>query len=241
MADLKPEDLLAEVEDVVRTMPPRTTMHQDTQENFSWFGRAVAAIARWDIMQGGIARSYVTQFHNPMAAESHKGYQGLMTLLHEARANLRMTTLGPVNTAIGKGLVFDYFDELRKQIELAKKDVFFIDPYLDADFVSKYLPCVSSGVAIRLLGRERLATLVPAAALFAKQSNAHIEVRSAPNFHDRYLIVDAVACFQSGASFKDGGRTSPTTITQITDAFRAVQTTYEELWRNGKSQPLGVP
>jgi hypothetical protein len=41
-------------------------------------------------------------------------------------------------------------------------------------------------------------TLVPAAALFAKQSNAHIEVRSAPNFHDRYLIVDATACFQSG-------------------------------------------
>jgi len=241
MADLKPEDLLAEVEDIFRTMPPYESIFHNTPENRSWLGRAVAAIARWNTIQAGSARAYVTQLHEPTIHASEKGYHGLMSLLHEAHADLRMTTLGPVNTAIGKGLVFDYFEELRKQIELAKEDVFFIDPYLDADFVSRYLPCVSSGVSIRLLARERLGTLVPAAALFAKQSNAHIEVRSAPNLHDRYLIVDAKACFQSGASFKDGGRTSPTTITQITDAFRAVQMTYEDLWRNGKPEPLTVP
>jgi hypothetical protein len=50
-------------------------------------------------------------------------------------------------------MVFDYFDEIRKIIQLAKRDLLFVDPYLDADFVSRSLPHVGSGVAIRLLAR----------------------------------------------------------------------------------------
>jgi hypothetical protein len=67
-------DVLAEIEDVIRNMPPREELH----------------------------------FHNPE----------------------------------GQGLVFDYFDGIRKQIELAKTELFFVDPYLDSDFVSRYLPQV---------------------------------------------------------------------------------------------------
>ena len=145
-----------------------------------------------------------------------------------------MKTLGPVSAAIGSGRVFDYFDELRKIIETAQTDVFFIDPYLEADFVSRYLPHVKSGVSIRLLTRQKLSTLLPAVAQFAKQTSAKLEVRSDPSFHDRYLFIDRNACYQSGASFKDGGSRSPTTITQITDAFKAVLSTYENLWAAGR-------
>lgn len=35
---------------------------------------------------------------------------------------------------------------------------------------------------------------------------------------DRYVFVDGKACYQSGASFKDGAKLTPTTLTQITDA-----------------------
>ena len=79
-----------------------------------------------------------------------------------------MVTLGPVNTAVGHGSVFDYFDEIRKQIEITKTDLLFVDPYLDAEFVARYLPHVPVGVAIRLLAREKIPTLVPAAKLFAQ-------------------------------------------------------------------------
>ena len=168
--------------------------------------------------------------------EFHQGYLGLMVLLQEARADLRMTTLGPVNTAIGQGLVFDYFDEIRKIIALANTDLLFVDPYLDADFVSRYLPHVPAGVPIRLLTREKLTTLIPAVRLFTQQAQLGIMVRSAPNFHDRYILVDEKACYQSGASFKDGGRTAPTTITQITDAFTAVRQTYESMWQQAKPE-----
>ena len=217
-------------------MPSRQTLDQDTAEVFNWLGRAVAAIAGLNSGLGESARRCVEQMQQPMRVESQQGYLSLLVLLEEARATLRMTTIGPINRAIGQGYVFDYFDEIRKIISLARSDLFFVDPYLDADFVSQYLPQVPIGVRLRLLAREKLATLMPAVRLFAQQSGSNIEVRSPANFHDRYFIVDRKSCYQSGSSFKDGGRKAPSTITQITDAFTAVLQTYENLWQSAKPQ-----
>jgi hypothetical protein len=219
---------LAEIEDVIRTMPPRGHLHHDSDEVLIWLGRATAAVSNWDGLKGVSFSGLVSNLH--LGKNSYQSSISIIILLHQARAALRLQTLGPVNVAIGQGLVFDYFDELRKPITLAKADLFFVDPYLDADFVSRYLPSVSDGVTIRLLGRKLTKTLVPAARLFATQSNAKVEIRSSKKIHDRYMFVDKQMCFQSGASFKDGGRISPTTITQIIDAFPAVLQTYETIW-----------
>ncbi len=132
--------------------------------------------------------------------------------------------------AVAAGSVFDYFDEVRKIVEGAKADLFFIDPYLDPDFVSRYLPSVTPGVTVRLLARAYIAKLQPAASLLATQLGFPLKIRSATNFHDRYVFVDDAACYQSGASFKDAAKKAPTTLTQITDAFPAMRTTYEDIW-----------
>jgi hypothetical protein len=147
-----------------------------------------------------------------------------------------METVGPLSLPVAHGQVFDYFDEVRKIIELAKQDLLFVDPYLDAEFVSRYLSHVSKGVTIRLLARERLTTLLPAVDLFAKQSGCTVEVRSAQHFHDRYVFVDRNACYQSGASFKDGAKSAPTMLNQITDASAAMLQTYEDKWSKAKRE-----
>ena len=67
--------------------------------------------------------------------------------------------------------------------------------------------------------------------MLTKQSQSSITVKSASNFHDRYLFVDGKACYQSGASFKDGARNA-----QITDAFTAVRDTYEAVWQRGQQR-----
>ena len=131
---MKEVDLLAEIEDILRVMPPRATLRHPKEENFSWLGRAVAAIARWNSVQGAVARTYLNQFHDVMAVTSEKGFLGLIVLLHEARSDLRMRTLGPANIAVGQGLVFDYFDEIRKVVVAAQKDLFFVDPYFRCGF-----------------------------------------------------------------------------------------------------------
>ena len=228
------EELLGEVEDILRTMPPRETLRHPTDENFAWLGRVSAFIEAWDFSKSISLGMAMHQFQGQMARDAQEGMRTILTLLHHARHDLRMKTIGPVNTAMGHGRVFDYFDEVRKIIQPAKQDLLFVDPYLDAEFVSRYLPHVTSGVTIRLLARERVATLLPAVDLYARQSAVAVHVRSAPGFHDRYVIVDRAACYQSGASFKDGAKAAPTTLTQITDAFLVVLQTYEDLWKRAK-------
>jgi hypothetical protein len=229
------EQLLGEVEDLLRTMPPPETMHHD--ENLSWLGRLSAVIEEWKPSKATLLLAYTTQFHATDGMTRRQGKRNLITLLQQARHDLRMETVGPLSVAVSQGMVFDYFDEMRKIVELAKQDLFFVDPYLDAEFVSRYLVYVTDGITIRLLTRYKLLTLIPAVNAFCQQSNRKVEVRSAQNLHDRFVFVDKIACYQSGASFKDGAKSAPTTLTQITDAFQAMLQTYEKLWNDAKLVP----
>src|SRR5215470_9575051 len=110
------EQLLAELEDLLRTMPDEATIHHDTVQNFCWLGRAAAIVEQWDKTKAAQYNEYLTKFHDVLARPSHEGWRQILVLLHQARSDLRMRTLGPINIAITKGQVFDYFDEVRKVI-----------------------------------------------------------------------------------------------------------------------------
>lgn len=138
--------------------------------------------------------------------------------------------------AYRQGAVFDYFDEVRKVIASAQSELFFVDPYFDSEFVSRFLTQVAPTVRVRLLGWKGMRTLIPAIDLLCQQTGTAIEVRSSTSLHDRYLFVDNQSGFQSGASFKDGAKFAPTTFTEVIDALPAILATYEELWFSGTAQ-----
>lgn len=75
-------------------------------------------------------------------------------------------------------------------------------------------------------------------AAFLNQNSGNIEVRSAKGFHDRYIFIDKRDCYQSGASFEDGAKNAPTTITQIIDAFDVVYDTYQRIWDGADVQAI---
>lgn len=228
---LSKEQHFVEIEEIIKTMPARATIRHETQENVAWFGRVSTAIEKWNSSKAALVKEYLDLFlSNGHARETGYGFTKLLLLLHQAHNDLRLETLGPANAAVPHKMVFEYFDAIRKIIELAREDLLFVDPYLDAEFVARYLPNVAAGVTIRLLAREKLATLLPAVDAFAQQTGAAVEIRSASNFHDRYVFMDRVSCYQSGASFKDGPKSAPTTLTQITDAFAPTLKTYEDIW-----------
>ena len=231
---------LSEIEDVIRTMPPYATVHHGTQDNFQWLGRAAAALTMWDRVRSAGVHLTIGRLGAASARENDLAYRALSVLLHQAQSELRLQTIGPVNVAVGQGQVFQYFDQVRQVIAEAMSDILFVDPYMEAEFVARYLPHVKSGVAIRLLGRERMPQLVSAVGMFTKEHGARIEVRSSASLHDRYVFVDSARCFQSGASFKDGGLKAGTTLTENTDAFAALQGCYEGLWKSGALQKLGT-
>jgi hypothetical protein len=68
---------------------------------------------------------------------------------------------------------------------------------------------------------------------FQKQyANIGVEVRRSREFHDRFLILDAVTCYHVGASLKDAG-TRAFMISRVRDAanVQALTKEQERAWR----------
>jgi hypothetical protein len=139
---------------------------------------------------------------------------------------------------VGAGAVHDYFEEIRQLIASATSDVLFVDPYIDPSFVTRYLPQIPQGVAVRLLTAERQAlALRQALNIYQQQHGTTAELRVMPDrsMHDRYLIIDRRDVYQSGASFKDGARNAPTSINQIVDVAADMVRTHEANWGAARS------
>jgi hypothetical protein len=234
---LTDEQLAGEVEDLIRTMPPRPSLRQHTDENLAWFGRTRAILEAWNDDKAAEFGSYLDMFFGNDARSSGAAFAKLMVTINQARWDLRMRTTGPLSVAVNRGQPFNYFDEVRKLIAAAQTDILFVDPYLDADFVSRYLPHVRVGVTIRLLTSKNLPVLLPSVNQFAQQHGASVEVRK-PNArpHDRYVFIDRAQCYLSSATFQDGGRLSPATLQQISDSFAELSKIYEAEWANGSLQ-----
>lgn len=241
MPQIEPSQLLAEVEDLLRTAPASYYLHQSDPETLAWLGRAASIIRRWSAARSIGFDSEVRQLHAGRAFNPASAVAGIFTTLHEARHDLRLSTVGPLAVAVQQGAVFDYFEEVRKVIASAITELFFVDPYVDSDFVSRYLTHVPKGVLVRVLGKKGMSTLLPAVELLSQQTGLIVEVRSSASLHDRYVFVDKKIGFQSGASFKDGARYAPTTFVEVTDALQAVLDTYEALWSSGTPQRAARP
>lgn len=224
---LAPEKLFAEIEELLRTMPS----WDEIGGSFEWLGRSQAVISAWDLPQSVNMDAAVRELAS-VSGRKREAYRQIQALLNRARYSLLLQMPSGGTKVIEKGARFDYFDEVRKIIERGRAELFFVDPYLNADFVSRYLPHVKSGTKVRLLGREKITALASAAAAMASQSGLSIEVRSGSGFHDRYLFLDGAECFNSGASFHDGGKT-PTTLTPIVDAAASLRAIYESIWAGG--------
>jgi hypothetical protein len=237
MAEPTPQQVLSEIEQCIRIMPSLALMQLETLENIEWLGRAGAAIEAW----GRVGSPSTALINWQLAIDKlHSPYRRadlgpppqltILRVLHQAQNDLRMRTVGPATVAIGSGKPFQYFDELRKIIEQATTDILFVDPYLNAEFVTTYLPLLKAGVNIRLLGSKYMAELKAAANMFAKESKQTIEAREGKGLHDRWVIVDKRRGFLSGASFKDGGAKSQTLLAENVDVFGVVHSEIEKLW-----------
>jgi hypothetical protein len=228
--------LLAEIEQLLRTTP-ESSLFDPKPENLEWLGRAQAAMSRWDQGKGAIFRLTATHFQSTGAGSGSMApgnWAQLVTMLYEARSEIRSRIAPPVAEVFEEGQRFEYFDEIRKLIELARTDLFFVDPHIDAEFVSRYLPHVRTTAGVRLLTYKHVKSAVPAAELYSQQHGLAVAIRSDPSLHDRFVFIDGRECYFSGGSFKDGGKKSAIILMQITDAFGAVKQVYEDAWKAAK-------
>ena len=224
---------LAEFEDLLRTSPGWDSLGSFNDDVLAWRGRAAALVEQWSSPKTILLSGAFSNIDTGATGRYDKGCKALFSLLHQARHDLRSQTVGPLSVALSAGSVFDYFDEVRKILALAMKDVLFVDPFLDADFAARYLPHIPAGIAVRLLGRERISSLVPAVKMFNQQHSTSVAVRSAPKFHDRFLFIDQSDCYLSSNSFAQGAAKTPVVLVQVNDLSASVLSTYEDKWNNG--------
>jgi hypothetical protein len=229
---LSPAEFAAHFDALVRTMPPIATLRHDTQENHEWLGLAAHLVQETDGARGILFRIEMAKLYSGSSRMPGETEQLLVSMVQQCKMAWRFKSSGPLAVAFEPRRPFDYFDEVRKYVESATTEVFFIDPYMDADFVSRYLPFVKAGVAVRLLGSNKIMALKAAVDMYSAQTGTTIALRHS-QFHDRYVIIDRLECYQSSGSFNHGAATAASLLVQIVDAFESIQTIYETRWADG--------
>lgn len=243
MTEISNDQLLQLLRECLRTTPDRGELLAGKAETQAWVGRVNALLKRW---KGGQSiESEMILFgsseRNPTALR--KTYKQITAKINEAIFDLQLSTGNFETAVIDEGSVFDYFDQIRDLVTEAQSDIYFIDPYINEEFVSRYGPLIPNGVSLRLLtssNSKQLQALIAGLKLCTTQYDLTVEVRSTGNLHDRYLFIDGIRCFQSGASFKDGAKKSMTTVTRIVDAFPEMHASYEDKWSAADKQNLGI-
>lgn len=212
-----------------------------SEESAAWFADVVGIVSAYDTtaalpLQTLIPR--VTDRHSglmsPILANSTLNAQAeFATRARALLTQLQLSTNTFITRQLGAGAVHDYFEEVRQLIAAAVRDVLFIDPYIDATLVTRYLPQIPKGVTIRLLTAERQSVaLRQSLNIFQQQHGTTAELRAVPDrsLHDRHLVIDGRDVYQSGASFKDGARNAPTSINQIVDVATDLIRAHETNW-----------
>lgn len=216
-----------------------------SDESAAWFSNVIGIINAHDISLGMPLQLLISRVTNVSTAASSPTLIAMTMnaqseFLARARSvltQLQLQTNTFITRSVVQGAVHDYFEEVRQLLAGAQQDVLFIDPYIDPSFVARYVPQITSGVSIRLLTAEpRADQLMQALYLYEQQHQVKVQVRVVPakSLHDRHLIVDQRDVYQSGASFKDGGRNAPTSINQIVDVATDLIRAHDANWANAK-------
>lgn len=100
----------------------------------------------------------------------------------------------------------DAYVEIRRLFQKASNSITVVDPYLDSSVFTVLGTILSQAVNIRLLTHRIPRDFDQEARKFLSQySNFTLEVRRSREFHDRFIILDAVDCWHVGCSIKDAG------------------------------------
>ena len=103
------------------------------------------------------------------------------------------------------GQIYDAFDQMKKFVRMAKKELIIIDPYF-ADCVLPLVAQKRKGVSVLVVknSRNRLLHDVDVAQFNAQYANS-LSVKVSDRFHDRFLIIDRTTLIHVGASLNHLG------------------------------------
>ena len=104
------------------------------------------------------------------------------------------------------GQIYDAFDQMKKFVRMAKKELIVIDPYFD-DSVLPLIAQKRQGVPVLVVKNRRKNLLhnVDVAKFNAQHGNS-LTVKESDRFHDRFLVIDKSILIHVGASLNYLGK-----------------------------------
>ncbi len=131
----------------------------------------------------------------------------------------------------GPGDAYAHYRDLRRIITMAKRAVFIIDTYVDAEIFDLYLGECSPELRLRLLTKRHAAALKPIITKFCARPGINFEARTSQTLHDRVIFIDDEQCWLLGQSIKDAAKKTPAYIVALdADPARAKRHFYEDIW-----------
>ena len=104
------------------------------------------------------------------------------------------------------GQVYDAFEQMKKFVRMAKKELIIIDPYF-ADCVLPLIAQKRTGVQVQVVKNSRNKLLHDVdVQQFNTQYKNSLTVTVSDNFHDRFLIIDKTTLIHVGASLNHLGK-----------------------------------
>jgi hypothetical protein len=104
------------------------------------------------------------------------------------------------------GQVYDAFEQMKKFVRMAKKELIIIDPYF-ADSVLSLIAQKRKDVEVVVIknSRNKLLHDVDVAQFNAQYANS-LTVKVSDKFHDRFLVIDKTTLIHVGASLNHLGK-----------------------------------
>jgi hypothetical protein len=235
---MAPHVLLAQLRSLLARAPDFRNRGQAT-EQIAWLAQGHALITRWDKYEAMSFKLSSDFLIGDLNREVNIAQ--VLGALHRAAADLELQAAAASGQAFGSGAVYDFFKALRELVASAGKSLVIVDPYMDAQIFDEYLSSVSPGVSIQLLVANSSADLKAAAARFASQHKAKLEVRSSKQLHDRIIFVDEDVCWVVGQSIKDAAVKKATYLAPLSsDVAASKLAIYKAVWQSGSAILAGA-
>jgi len=130
----------------------------------------------------------------------------------------------------------DAYVQIRQIIQEATTSITVIDPYIDSSIFTVFKTASPQSFNFRLLTFRLPSDFVHEAQKFLSQFNkCKIEIRKTKEFHDRFIVLDAINCWHIGCSIKDAGNKA-FMISKIEDNANrdALVAQMKSIWANAK-------
>ena len=221
--------MLEKLKQTLVQMPDLASFNKSNPAHTQWIGRTLALIRQVnpnDAFKFELAAGMVG-----IDIHKERNYTEMRFVLEMVIATLELQNPEETQKVYGPGAQYDFYRDLKRIIEGARKSVFIVDPYINTELFDLYVEKIKNGTNVRLLTSKFDSATEAVIKKYEAKSSICFQAKRSPDIHDRVIIIDGTACWVLGQSIKDAAKKKPTYIAPLpSDVVTLKEAHYEKIW-----------